>query len=319
MAVTVVNHRYKQRTGSVRRDGTRVASEHYQVVTDNQDHGPLEVIDLANEFEEAEGNSVPRAGSLLSAITGRARDSYLPLNDIDARPDSDDPFTWNVVCKFETRSGGSAAIVTIDPDPLQQRFKYQWDGTTERRVIEKTIENPPRAVLNSAGQRFDPAPEEDEPIVTLFFQSNEAFDRAAQANSFRNAVNDASWDVLGFTAATGQAKVRRMRSIYTLGRAGAGAQFDHYFVNSIEIHFREDGWDLDLLDQGTQELIEDPRPGIQKILRNIADEEGEALRAPQPLDGTGKRLMQGEPPVFLQFPVHKRRSFGLLGIPTERP
>lgn len=317
MAVVSVDHRFKERTGSVRRGGIRVATEQYLVVTDDQNHAPLEVIDLANAFEEAEGNNVPREGSLLSAITGQARDAYVPLDNIDARPASEDPFTWRIICTFETRSGGSGLqLVPRDPDPLQQQFKYQWDGTAERRVIEKTIDVPPRAIVNSAGQKFDPPPEEDEPIVTLFFERNEAFDRTVQANLFRNTVNDAAWSVLGFTAGAGQARVQRMRSIYTLGRAGSTAQWDHYFVNSIEIWFREEGWDLDLLDIGTQEQIAHP---LRPELRNIADDDGEPIRAPVPLDGQGRRLQQGRRPVFLPFRVHTRRSFDLLEIPTQRP
>lgn len=313
MPVVKIDHRFKQRGGSLSWDGTRQSTEHYLVVTDEPKLSATLVVVLANAFEDAEGNNVPRLG------TSHPQDAYAIATNIKADPASDDPLTWTVIVSYETQKADSTPPQA--PDPLQQRFKFQWDATTERRVIEQTIAGPnpgdmPQPIVNSAGQAFDPPPEEDEPIVTLAFERNEALDRVAQANAFRNSINNTSWSVLGFLVPAGQARIVRMRSVYTLGRAGASAQYDHYFVNSVDIHFKEDGWDLSLLDRGTQELVQ---VGAALEPRNIADEEGEAIRAPQLLNGSGVRLPEGGVPVFLPFPVRRRLSFALLDIPTERP
>lgn len=311
MAVVDLTHKFQERTASVSWTGQRKENETYFCVSDRSESSALQII------LEAQGFSGDVQLPLLGTV--HPFDNFAICTSLEASPADADPFTWNIVVKYETQKGDSEPPAAADP--VQQKPRFQWGHITERRIVEVDFSSPPRLLLNSARQKFDPPYEVDFSLPTLFFERNEARDRVSQSFSFKNSVNASSWQALGFIAAAGQVKVVSIRSVYTLGRSGDGGTEDHYWVNSFEFVYRVEGWDAELLDIGTQERIDRGEGQMPRFeIRNNTDEEGEQIRAPQLLDGNGRRLAEGANPVFLPpFKVHKRKNFGDLGIPTERP
>jgi len=246
------------------------------------------ITDSALVGAAAVGNAVPPViGS--SYLTATESDLGAFCNSIQPVQDSDNPRVWEVTVEYGPQEPG-------DENPLNRPLEISWSFAQFTRVCDRDING--HALLNSAGDFFDPPPEIDDSRPVLTIVRNEASFDPAQAIDYQDAVNSDSF--LGFAAGT--AKVMGISS---------SLQFESnifFWKTSYEFQFRRDGWKLSVLDQGRYKTNHKPIPekdsgGNDMVGTHVSD--------PVPLDGSGNPLTNPTPStaVFREFDVYKQRAF----------
>lgn len=187
--------------------------------------------------------------------------------------------------------------------PLDEPTKFRWTAGLYTKPVIKDRNGD--AIVNSAGDFFDPPPEREVPRVSVNIQKNVASVPVAVL-TYPGRVNDSSFTVDGVSVVAEAAKI-------TAIDVGELQEKDDipYRVFTCTIEFEEDTWDLELLDQGYR--IKDGTD-LKDIL--IEDEDGEFNRPSSPvlLDGSGGKLTDPSPTtaVFKTFHVQKLLDFSVL-------
>lgn len=165
-----------------------------------------------------------------------------------------------------------------------------------------------KAILTSAGEPFDPVPEEEMEILLISITQWElpSFSMALYY-SYQNAVNNAAFNFGDLSIAEGQAKLRirvGKREYFVAPDDGTVIpfrQFDYVIAVSPL------GWDLELLDWGSYYLVD----GKQRRFMEDKDKREMGL-----LDGSGGKLPLASAEHFLNFKNKKRVNFAALNLPT---
>lgn len=170
-----------------------------------------------------------------------------------------DIFIWEVECEFSTEP---LSQVIADPE-------IEWGWTAVRRALQYDAIG--RAILNSAGDSFDPPYERDEVIKTLKVVNNLSFFNDNDIENYVNKVNEVTFR--GYPPKT----------VLCKGITASSAKQGEieYWRRTSEFHIRKDGWYLRLLDQGYR-----TKP-VNSKLKEIQDATGILLSKPVLLDGEG--------------------------------
>lgn len=231
--------------------------------------------------------SVPRWGSL------HPTDPYAYCNDLQiSQPD---PWTgWQVAVSWSTER-------ELSEDPNSQPAVTDWDGEQFQSVV--VFDKDDNAVVNSAGDPFDPPIMRDDSRLISTTVKNMAT-VPTWIMSYADAVNSDAFTIDGFPVAIGQAKMQRPRV--------SKQQFRNdipYREVTFTIHYREDGWKSEPLDQGFREIS-----GSTRV--NITDDNDDPISAPVPLNGSGAALAAPTPgtAVFLNFDIYKTLPFSDLPL-----
>lgn len=284
------------------------------VITDSVDDGNVVAI---------KATGIPRVGD------AHPDEAYAYCKRVRADADGDSRLKFIVTAEYETPPR-STNPGDNNPDPLLRPSEYSWqwaqrnepvrfakftkkikvqrNGTTQ--TVDsgfQSIETYP--VQNSARTPIDPLPERTVSSPTLRVIRNQASFSAADANLYVDHVNADQFSVAGNTIQPGQAY---MVSIT------ADRQYENnvYFWRvTYEIHFREQGWTIDVLDSGDHELVRDAQNKWVKV--KIGTEVPEVRN----LDGNGAKLpmYDTETPndilgVFLRYDFSRPAYFGSLGL-----
>lgn len=195
-----------------------------------------------------------------------------------------------------------------DPDdpednPLDEPVKFRWGGSLYTKPVIKDRDG--NATVNSAGDYFDPPPEIEVPSFQVNVQANVA-SVPLVVLTWAGRVNESSFTVDGVGVDAEAARIIALDIGEYQEKNDIG-----YRVFTYTIEFREEGWDLEMLDQGFR--IKDGDT-LKDIL--IEDEDGTKNRpsAPVLLDGSGAKLTDPTPEnaVYLTFPVYKLLDFSSL-------
>lgn len=192
-----------------------------------------------------------------------------------------------------------------DPEdnPLDEPIKFRWTAGLYTKAVIKDRDD--KAIVNSAGDYFDPPPEIEEIRWSVNVQENVASVPLAIL-TYANRVNQNSFTIDGVTVDAEAAKVIALDISEFKEKNDIG-----YRTVTYTIEFREEGWDLEMLDQGFR--IKDAGE-LKDIL--VEDEDGNENRpsAPVLLNGDGGKLTDPTPEnaEFLTFPVHKLLDFAVL-------
>ncbi len=315
MAILTVHETIDARKFDLGPNGERTYERVFRVTTDAKTVGSLEVYFASG---------VPRMW-----------DYYLCENEYDygarvvkVQPkQTADPFTWLVTIQYSSGrvspqqakvgaspAKGSQPQQQDDTDPFARPPEIRWGFSQYQRVVTKDTTG--KAIVNSANDAFDPPPTVDDSRPTLTYVRNlidptfspelvgtyPAWDPAL-AIAYQDAVNTDTF--LGVPA--GQAKVASLSasSVYERGI--------FYYKGNFEIHFRREGWALQILDQGYHEL--DTVTGKYKIIVDALTSIPKS--SPTPLNGNGFAVdfnSLGAVPHYLTFKVYKELPFSALPI-----
>lgn len=282
MSVVSCNEIWSGRQGSVDQQVLRRYIRVFQVVTNDPN-------DDAGVVGGATG--IPALFSPYS--TPNYSDPQSRLTDIRPYQSTESPKVWEVTCEYTGRT-----------NPLTDPPVIQWGSDTDQRIAELDING--QAVLNSAGQFFDPPPEVDHDLPTLTITRNEATVSPANIIAYQNAINTDSLSIAGLAVTPGQAKIK----ITSTSQSDDSLA---WWQTVYTIQFERDGWARKILDQGRYQVS-----GSGGGLTPCVDKDGNAVDDPVPLDGHGKQLADPSPltAVYLTFDLKKELSFAALGLPT---
>lgn len=310
------------RSGGLSEGLERHYTRRFRVRTDSKLVGPIEVMFAPG---------IPRLYSPYQSFGTGEFDTFAICRDIKPVQDDGDWTLWHVDCEYDTRGGnpqgqpgdpgqpGSGGGSGASGDPTLEPPTVEWGVQTREVPLSKDIGDPdspfpslqtPRALLNSAGQPFDPVPTIELCHLSLTVERNEvAFDQI-KARKYKNVVNK---DVfLNYAAGIWLLKHITGREVYKGAHKYARVRYEFWLAPTLD---PTDHWDnLDILDAGLCRKGAAGGPPIPIIVN------GHPITQPALLSSAGAPLTPAElidpeiGPQYLRFKRYRREPFAPLNI-----
>jgi hypothetical protein len=316
VAIVSVYQLFEGRGGSADYAMSRTYTRLYEVYTDN-------------DFDDAvTAGTAPGLLPIMGELHPEDLQAFVSNRDI--QQDAADSRRWLVTITYTTQPPAEAANAeAIQPgeaggqepgdrpeNPLLRAARWRGSFQQREEVLRSAYATDDdgnnvggsKAVTNSAGIPYDPPVMFDTGDAGFTVQKNYSSLTLPQLADFYQAVNQFAWR--GFAPRT--VKI-------------VGIDFEASFENAVffwavtwSFAVRENGWEKRILDAGlTERFTLEHLPPADPVYqwRTIRDPQtGEPITEPVPLDGNGRRLTPGEPPVFLRFSAYKQRPFATLGF-----
>jgi hypothetical protein len=281
MAIVSVDHVWSGETWSDDVTGPRGYEALYRVISNDPAESPQNV---------RAASGLPALGAAFatdaSAFARRRRARRLDASRL----------VWEVTVTYEF------GIEQPPESPLDEPVKIRWTSSLERIPAIKDLDG--EAIVNSAGDYFDPPPEKDAVGWTIVIQYNAATVPTGILG-FAGAVNNAGITVDGISIATERCRVVGLDISEIQERNDI--EYRTVTLSLYALDPDEDGFDLSLLDQGFR--IKDGTD-LKDIL--IEDEDGNENRPSSPvlLDGSGAKLSDPSPStaVFMDYEVTRKKD-----------
>lgn len=254
----------------------------FQVITDNPLDGPLSAMSAIGI----------RRGDVY--FNGQELDPNAFATDIRADPagDADDARQWVVTVDY-------GPLPPRQDNPLDEPPEVEWGFAQFEEVCDQDVFGV--AILNSAGDYFDPPVVRDDSRTVLTVTRNEADFSARLAADHRDRINAAPF--------FGQARhCVKCSSITGTRQFVAGLGF--YWKVRYEFHFDDRTFHKTILNQGLREKVAVVRKQI------MIDQELPAS-SPVLLDSTGRALPPGGTPVYRTFQVYREADFSIFNFPGQ--
>lgn len=226
---------------------------------------------------------------------------------VKVRQASGAPRHWTIDAEYSsapTRDGDN------EENPLLRPAKITWRTNQYRQAIDKDITG--KAILNSAGDYFDPPIEVDRSRWTASVSKNVAT-VPSYLLDYADAINNNSFSISGLSVEQYTAKVQDI-SISELKIEGDVL----YYEFSYSLEFRREKWQpFEVLDQGMRHKVLLTEGGqTVSHLEHILDagKPRRPVSSPVLLDGQGQKLNNPNPnnAFFQKFSVYYARSFSVL-------
>lgn len=246
---------------------------------------------------------------VLSLATSTGASGYvLPLPYISTHPDNaayvckrlrakrsrTSPLHWEAEAEFNT-----APIDTNkeeeDTPVLDRRAKFSWSTTKYQKAIEKDRDG--NAILNSAGDYFDPPPLKDVSRWTVTVTKN----MSALPDgilTWENKLNSDAFTIDGVSVEVNGAKISQI-NVGDIQKEGD----TEFRVLTYSLEFDKDNWEGKYLDQGFYFLDSGTKKRIQI--------NGKDCVSPQMLDGSGGKITNPTPAtaVFMSYDIYEEMAF----------
>lgn len=287
MAILSIERVWHGETWSDGKKGAREYEELYRVITNDPDASALAVRVAVPVVVGDFYSDDPAA-----RCTGRT-----------AKRHEDSREVWEVTVTYAYEPGDEEEE---DDNPLARPALIRWTAAQYTKPVIKDRNG--NAVVNSAGDYFDPPPEIEDVRWQVTAQVNWAT-VPSSILGYAGRVNSAAFTIDGVTVGAGQARLA--------GLDISEVQYENdvtYRTVTAVYELRNEGFDLEVLDQGFR--IKDGAD-LKDIL--IEDEDGNMSRPTSPvlLNGSGGKLSNPTPAnaVYETFEVLSQVSFvGLPGV-----
>jgi len=290
MAVVSVNELadYRRATENLTPDmSARTYQRVFLVRTDDKNDGPL--VAKSDPAIPLQGDPYP--GDARAFCKNKSVEPFAP------------PMAWHVVCEYSSEW-------VINPNPLNDPALISWKAEQFERPVWRDRNG--FAILNSVGDFFQTLPVMDDSHFVVSVKKNLAAVPVWVA-TYQDAINISPFTVDGILVGTGLGKLQALNIGETQERNGI-----QYRVLSYDIHLREEGWDLEILDmgftrKGDYTLGEDPTKNYSAAPRDGDQTSSESAVL---LDGAGGKLSPANPltAVFLPFSVYPQKNFNMLPL-----
>lgn len=212
---------------------------------------------------------------------------------------------WRVTGEYD-----QAGVVSWPGNPLEAPAQIAWSSAAYTEPIVQDVNG--NAVVNSAGQPFDPPLTQDRKnqIATISYNIEQWSD--ATAGQYQGRVNSSATVIGNVNIDARMAKILEINS---------QKQYYNdipYYAVTIKVEINPEtwddgqGWDRQLLDQGIYGLDDDDKFG------RLITEKGEEATEPLLLNGNGHALdPQTAPPHYLTFKVTHEIDFGPLNLEVD--
>ena len=259
----------------------RTYTRQFRAVTNNATIGPLAVrealpVSIGNSFVSR--GDIDK-GSFCQEIT-------VTCTDTDGKQ-------WDATATY-----GPYDAANQPQNPTLRPLKITWSSTVREKVL--VADSDGNAVLNSAGDPFDPPVVVDEyyPVVTI--GRAEMTNDPALNFKYRSAINS---DVfLGADPGT-------VKCVPIEAELAFDQDIGWYYNKTYRFEFDQGGWNKGSLDQGLRSLA----GGIVSPIFA----KGVAITEPALLDGSGKALPVSGAPVFLDFKRYASLPFAIFNITLD--
>jgi hypothetical protein len=293
MPITEVNELFASRSSDIDLQWRRTYRRAWQVITNDPYVGALAVrtaipVGVGDQYRTYAADGT----------TQLEYDTLAYVNKITAQVDAPDGCSWTVTADY-----GPYDPTQFPENPLDHPIKISFGGTKFQRPIDETpadASGNSEAILNSAGDYFDPPVEVDDNRPTIRIIRNEQYFNAGYALTFKDVTNTADWN--GFPAGT-------VKMALPLGDLEFSPVCGFYFVVTYEFEIKPEGWKLKILDRGLKVL--DPDTGEQLV---IVDPDGKPVTSPSLLDGAGNELSPDADPFFMEYDGYLSQDFSALSL-----
>lgn len=265
----------------------RSYTETYKVITDDVNE-PLDNVRKASFG----GLSIPRKNEPFPD------DPSSRVSDV--RPNqTGDPYIWDVVVNYAQ----STPTESFRDNPLEEPTQFEFATEFEQVGIVKDATG--KLVLNAAGQPYDPAPVVLRSYIVANVTRNEAKPFDVNILNFVNSVNSDQY---------GPAMLQRalhsfMAQIAVVADNSAGRDFVRV---RYEIHIREEGWNLSLVELGWNWLWVNPQ-GQQEWVE-FRDKANNPLPNQQLLAADGSPLPADADKIITEYQPYRRMPWSSLGL-----
>ena len=211
-----------------------------------------------------------------------------------ARNESFSKRVWIVTCLYSTER-------EIQESPLDDPPSVEWGTEQFQRPFYKDTDGD--AILNSAGDQYDPPVEGDDSRWTATLTRNVSA-VPAWLLTYADAVNSSAFTLDGIAIGERQAKIQAIRLSPVQERNDIV-----YRVLTITFHFSSD-WRLEVLDAGFREKVSDE----MKRIKNDGDSEWPTV--PVCLNGSGA-VLENPTPATAKYNTHtlyEEKSFATLPL-----
>jgi len=187
-----------------------------------------------------------------------------------------------------------------NPDPTTRPAVIKWNTVLYREAVEKDVDGD--AILNSAGDYFDPPIERDRSNWTCVVRKNLANPPTWLLDYNNCPINSSSFTVDGVSV---QARKARL-SMIDIGEKQIENDVNFRTV-TITLEFKKEGWQASILDQGLKEVD----GGVLKPITV----DGKSITSPQLLSG-GVHIDAPTPAnaVFLDYDIYDEKDFSVLPL-----
>lgn len=211
-------------------------------------------------------------------VIGNDVDNDVFVTDIDVEPVDANRQAWSTKFEFTTPEDGAAGS-----NPFDQPPDYEWLFNQHEETIEQDIFGKP--IRNTAGDEFDEihVREDSQPVLQLtrYEPATDLF----RYWDIRDCINRSPY----LFAPRRAVKFQPPRAV-----SQYSPQWGLYYEKRYQLKFAAKDWNLTLLNAGLNELIDGK-------LRRMKDKDGADVTEPYSLDRLGKRLIAGQPEVWLEF------------------
>lgn len=240
----------------------------------------------------------------------------------------------------EERPNNTDGKLTDDPLKWQQECDVSWSQSTVAideaifRGFNQPINNRRfrlgmvGPIKNSAGQVMDLQHLRESDFQVLRFTQNVPRWQNAIAAGWIGAVNSAFFNLRLPQIVFNGVFAERTLKVRNYGGSFAITNGVKHWRRNIELMYNPETWLLKVFDTGTHQLLDvgdkrqdgttistDDLVDGEPVTEAMQDETGYPLALPVFLDGKGKRLKDGRPPVLMTYQVYKReKNFALLGL-----
>jgi hypothetical protein len=281
------------RSHEITADWKRTYKRTFRVVTDNPNRGPIAVrstlpVGIGSRYLNGDSSEF---------------DNGAFVNKISVETEAEDGMSW--ICAVEY---GPWDPTQRPENPLDHPLEIEGGFSPYERIVDRDQDG--NAVVNTAGDPFDPPVTMEDPRPVLTIARNEPAIDWSLVYRYRNAVNsDSFWG-----ADPGQVKVsrispRRVWDQYLSANELTPGGF--YWAITYEFEFNPDGWHSKILSQGMRQLV----GGVQKPI-TIG---GSAITSPALLDESGALLAVGADPVFIEFTIYPELPYATFNLDNPGP
>jgi len=280
---------------------------------------------LADDASDSSSNTLPVLFSQHPNSTLAVLDSFT------CDPFSGDRLHWVVKAMYKRRadiSDNPTDPTVTKPTEFPPNISYGFSNRYQR-VVENsyfTVENsdsgdpipdpketPTKAILNSAGQPFDPPLVQDDSSLRIDIQRNETreeFDPDTTANRFKDTLNISQITIAGINIGPLEGRMIDVQ---------ADKKWDQenevYWDVSYIIEVRRSTHKRSILDAGYYQLASSPTDFTD--IERLLDSDDEPITEPVPLNGAGTALALSGEFEYLDFTTYFPDDWSQLGLPTN--
>lgn len=226
-----------------------------------------------------------------------------------AKQDSKHWNKWLVTVDYRRSDTADTSSGTLDDNPILREPDISYDTETIQVAARGEVNDEGetvKAMANSAGEPYDPHPEDQMEIMLInITRWGDPFFSLREFYATQNSVNSNAF-TFGDLQIPARSCKTRIRISKTNRHSSPDGAISLYRQFDILLAVNPLGWDLELLDFGTF-YRED-----SKIIRFI-DDTGEELGK---LDGQGGKLAEGQEEAYNFWASKKETDFSFLALPA---